>query len=284
MSGRFSLNLSADNYAVMGNPIRHSKSPAIHALFAEQTGQSIFYQAIEVAPDGFRQALDSFYNEGGKGLNITAPLKGAAHDCCDQLTHIAAQAKSVNTIRFDASGSRLGDTTDGIGLLNDLSNNDIRLNKRSILILGAGGAVRGIIGSIYECRPKRIIIANRTGSRAQDLADDYQGGIEVGVSTFEGLEGGQFDLIINGTSAGLAGEIPQLPEKILEPGGCCYDLMYSDKATPFVKWGRRHGASLSIDGLGMLVEQAAESFRIWRGLRPETRPVIQTLRNARQVK
>lgn len=284
LSKRFNLDLSADNYAVMGNPVGHSKSPLIHTLFARQTNQSIHYQAIAVATDGFQQALDAFYREGGKGLSITVPFKQLAYAGCDHLTELAKQAKSVNTIRFDESGNRFGDTTDGIGLINDLTtNNGLDLHDLSILILGAGGAVRGIIGSICQCQPGRIVIANRTFSRARELADDYQGDTQVHASALEDLGGERFQMIINGTSAGLAGEIPRLSDHILEPGGYCYDLMYADEPTPFVIWGRQHGAALSLDGLGMLVEQAAEAFRIWRGVKPETKPVIQTLRSERQA-
>lgn len=284
LSKRFNLDLSADNYAVMGNPVGHSKSPLIHALFARQTNQSIYYQAIAVATDGFQQALDAFYREGGKGLSITVPFKQLAYAGCDHLTELAKQAKSVNTIRFDESGNRFGDTTDGIGLINDLTtNNGLDLHDLSILILGAGGAVRGIIGSICQCQPGRIVIANRTFSRARELADDYQGDTQVHASALEDLGGERFQMIINGTSAGLAGEIPRLSDHILEPGGYCYDLMYADEPTPFVIWGRQHGAALSLDGLGMLVEQAAEAFRVWRGVKPETKPVIQTLRSERRA-
>jgi len=284
LSKRFNLDLLVDNYAVMGNPVGHSKSPVIHALFARQTNQSICYKAIAVATDDFQQALDAFYREGGKGLSITVPFKQPAYASCDHLTELAKRAKSVNTIWFDESGNRFGDTTDGVGLINDLTtNNGINLHDLSILILGAGGAVRGIIGSIYQCRPGRIVIANRTFSRARELADEYQGDTRVRASTFEDLDDERFQLIINGTSAGLAGEMPRLSDHILEPGGYCYDLMYADEPTPFVVWGRQHGAALSIDGLGMLVEQAAEAFRIWRGVKPETQSVIQTLRSERQA-
>jgi len=279
LNEQFNFDVSVDNYAVVGNPISHSKSPLIHALFAEQTGQSIYYQAIEVATDCFQQTLEQFQQAGGKGLNITVPFKGEAYASCTQLTSRARQAKSVNTLWFDASGQRCGDTTDGTGLVNDLLNNlHIDLQGISVLILGAGGAVRGILEAICQCRPTSVVIANRTLQRAQDLVDDYQGDIELTVSSFEDLAGKQFKLIINGTSTSLAGDIPPLPDKILAAHGVCYDLMYSNEPTPFVKWGQKQDAMLSVDGLGMLVEQAAEAFYIWRGIRPETAPVIEALR------
>ncbi len=265
-------------YAVMGNPIQHSKSPRIHALFARQTGQNIEYSAIQVDPGGLEQALGNFQASGGKGLNITVPFKRTAWELMDELSDRARLAGAVNTILF-RDDTRYGDNTDGVGLVRDLrENHGVTLAGRTILMLGAGGAARGVLGPLLAERPTRLVIANRTPGRARDLAEEFHSLGEVSGCGFPALEGERFHLVINATSASLAGELPPLPTDLLHEGACCYDMMYGAEPTPFLRWAREHGAAETIDGLGMLVEQAAESFHLWRGVRPDTAPVIETLR------
>jgi len=265
-------------YAVMGNPVQHSKSPRIHSLFAQQTGQNIEYSAIQVDPGGLEQAIGNFQASGGKGLNITVPFKQEAWKLMDQLSDRARLAGAVNTILFRGE-ERFGDNTDGVGLIRDLcDNHGITLQNRHILLLGAGGAARGVIGPLLELQPARLVIANRTPHRAEELARDFSQYGEVRGRGFPALGGEQFHLIINATAASLAGELPPLPDRLLLDGGSCYDMMYAPEPTPFLRWAERHGAGKTMDGLGMLVEQAAESFHLWRGVRPETAPVITAIR------
>ncbi len=277
----FSLMPGVDNYAVFGNPVAHSKSPKIHAAFATQTGQAVHYQAIRVELNEFRQTLDAFQQAGGRGLNITLPFKEEAWRCADHLTDRARRAGAVNTLWFDQEGKRHGDTTDGAGLICDLTvNHGLTLTGQDILVLGAGGAVRGIIDPVFDQQPAHIVIANRTPARASDLARLFSDRGEVHACDYSGLRGRKFHLVINGTSASLQGTLPPLPEDILSPGAVCYDMMYDSSDTIFMSWAKVHGAVRALDGLGMLVEQAAESFRIWRGVRPLTIPVIEMLRAA----
>lgn len=275
----FHLIPGVDNYCVMGNPIAHSKSPQIHAAFARQTGQQIHYHAILVDQDGFNTALDEFQQQGGKGLNITVPFKGDAWKAADSLTTRAERTCAVNTLWFDESGKRYGDTTDGIGLIRDLTiNHKISITRKDVLILGAGGAVRGILDPLFDQNPARIMIANRTISRAEELAAAFSDRGELLAGDYDYLKRQQFDLVINGTSASLQGVVPPLPADVLRAGACCYDLMYANTDTAFVTWAKDHHAAKAFDGTGMLVEQAAESFYIWRDVRPQTKPVIEMLR------
>jgi len=268
-----------DRYAVMGNPIAHSKSPLIHGLFAQQTGQQLSYEKLLVPLDGFAAALDQFQRSGGKGLNVTVPFKQEAWAAMDSRSERAQQAGAVNTIVFRPDGSRFGDNTDGVGLVRDLRDNlGVPLQGRSILVLGAGGAVRGVIPALLAEQPERIVIANRTPAKAEELAQLFAGSVPLRGVGFDALGGERFDVIVNGTSAGLSGEVPPLPAAIAADAAC-YDMVYGDRPTPFLRWAREHGAALSADGLGMLVEQAAEAFFIWRGVRPDTAPVIAALRN-----
>jgi shikimate dehydrogenase len=276
------LDSSIDNYAVMGNPVAHSKSPQIHTAFADQTKQNIFYQAIQVDDGRFKAAIKEFQEQGGKGLNITVPFKGNAWEVSEDRSNRAERALAVNTISFDDAGKIIGDNTDGIGLIRDLTiNQDIAINDKDILVLGAGGAVRGILDPLFDEHPDRLVIANRTVSRAEKLADIFSGRGEISACGFDELAGSSFDIVINGTSASLQGEVPSLPEGLLNDNACCYDMMYSLTDTPFVSWAKAHGAAKTSDGLGMLVEQAAESFFIWRGVRPETGSIIDLLKFSR---
>ena len=275
----FNIDPSVDNYCVMGNPITHSKSPHIHKAFAEQTQQNIFYQAIHVDDGKFIAALKEFQAQGGKGLNITVPFKGDAWEISENRNNRSERALAVNTISFDDAGKITGDNTDGVGLIRDLTINlEISIKDKDILILGAGGAVRGILDPLFDKEAGRITIANRTVRRAEELADMFSDRGDILTCRFDELAGSGFDIIINGTSASLQGEVPPLPENLLNDNACCYDMMYSMSDTPFVSWAKAQGATKASDGLGMLVEQAAESFFIWRGVRPETRQVIDALR------
>jgi shikimate dehydrogenase len=270
--------MAPDRYAVFGHPISHSKSPKIHALFAAQTGQELLYSALDVPPACFEVAVSAFGAGGGKGLNLTVPLKELGFRLAQELTPRARLAGAVNTLGW-RNETLWGDNTDGVGLIRDLSVNlRLCLKDSRILVLGAGGAARGILGPLLEQKPKVLVLANRTLARAQELAARFAALGEIQVLGFDRLTSQQFDLILNATSASLYGELPPLPEDILAPSGVCYDLMYADHPTTFVRWGREHGARLSTDGLGMLVEQAAEAFFLWRGVRPKTQEVINQLR------
>ncbi len=266
-------------YAVMGNPISHSKSPRIHGLFAAQTGQRLDYIAIQVDPGGFEQAVSSFIANGGRGLNVTVPYKREAWALVETRTPRAERAGAVNTIAVQAGGALHGDNTDGVGLVNDiLGNHGGRLAEADVLLLGAGGAARGVLEPLLEQGPRRLVIANRTLDRAVEIAAEFAAlGVLEGCG-FEALADQRFDLVINATAASLQGELPPLPDTLLAPQAWCYDMMYGAQPTPFMHWAQAHGAARVLDGLGMLVEQAAEAFFIWRGVRPQTAPVIATLR------
>lgn len=265
-----------DLYAVIGNPVEHSQSPRIHSYFAEQTGEQLRYERILAEVDGFGEAVDQFRAQGGKGLNVTVPFKLDACEYADELSERARLAQAVNTLRFRDDGKVLGDNTDGAGLVVDLQQNlGITLQGADILILGAGGAVRGVLGPLLAEHPQHIVIANRSMEKAILLAEQFHTWGEVCGCGYADLGTQSFDLIINGTSMGLSGQMPALPASILKPGGAVYDMAYGHEPTVFVEWGRAHGANISADGLGMLLEQAAESFFIWRGIRPAT----QTLRD-----
>jgi shikimate dehydrogenase len=273
-----------DRYAVFGHPISHSKSPRIHTLFAEQTGQSLVYTAEDVPPDSFTTAVRRFFAESGKGLNCTVPLKELAYRSADQLSERARRSKAVNTLALQPDGTLFGDNTDGVGLVRDLTANlSLALAGRRILLLGAGGASRGILAPLLEQRPECLAIANRTAEKALQLAAEFAGLGGVTGGGFADLAGSRFDLILNATAASLSGDLPDLPEGVLAPDGVCYDLAYGKEPTAFVRWGERQGASLSVDGIGMLVEQAAEAFCLWRGVHPDTRPVIEMLSIERAV-
>ena len=268
-----------DLYAVMGNPIAHSKSPWIHSMFASQVEHRLRYEPRLVPVDGFEEAVEHFYvqEHGGHGLSITVPFKEQAWELAQQRTSRAEKAGAVNTLWKTNDGVLHGDNTDGLGLVRDLTvNHQIELEHARILILGAGGAVRGVLEPILEKKPKELVIANRTVSKAEHLVTLFSGQ-PVSACGFADLTG-RFDLIINGTSASLQGDLPPLPESIVDSQTCCYDMMYAKETTVFNQWGLTHGARKAIDGLGMLVEQAAEQFAIWRGVRPDTSTILETLR------
>jgi len=263
----------ADRYAVIGNPVAHSKSPQIHAAFARATGQDIEYVALEAPLEGFARAVDQFRAGGGRGCNVTLPFKEEAYRYCTNPSARADVASTVNTLRFDGDAV-FGDNTDGAGLLIDLERNLGRaITGKRVLLMGAGGAAQGVVGPLLAARPQLLVIANRDVAKARALAQRCgaaQGG------GYAELGGAQFDLLINATSAGLADEAPQLPPDAFAPGALGYDMVYG-RDTPFLAMARAAGAEAR-DGAGMLVEQAAESFLLWRGMRPETAPVLAALR------
>jgi len=272
-----------DRYAVFGHPIGHSKSPRIHRLFAEETKQNMDYIAQDVPANDFQATANAFFERGGKGLNCTVPLKELAWQFADQLSARARIAKAVNTLAIQPNGRIFGDNTDGIGLISDLKqNHSVAIHGARILILGAGGATRGILLPLLNEKPEQIVIANRTPSKAENIAQEFAEMGPILSSDYAALDKRQFDLIINATSASLSGQLPPLPEQILANNGCCYDLAYGNQPTSFVAWGLKQNARKSLDGLGMLVEQAAEAFLLWRGIRPSTSAVISLLDQERK--
>ena len=270
-----------DRYAVIGNPIAHSKSPQIHAAFARQTGQELSYEALLAPVDGFAQTVADFRAHGGRGLNVTVPFKLEAFALAERHTARAQAAGAVNTLAFDADGI-LGDNTDGAGLVRDLTANlDFALAGRRILLLGAGGATRGVLLPLLDSRPARLTIANRTVAKAEALSTLFAaraGDCVLDACGFDALAGRRFDLVINATAASLADELPPLPPGLYAEGALAYDMMYARAPTRFMRAALADGAARVADGLGMLVEQAAESFTLWRGVRPDSAPVLAELR------
>ena len=264
-------NTGIDRYGVIGYPVSHSRSPVIHRLFALQTGQALQYELLQVLPDKLESAIRQFQNTGGRGLNITLPHKSEAVRLVDQLSERAKSAGAINTLAFQ-DNVIIGDNTDGIGLMRDLITNlGLTIRGAKILILGAGGATRGILAPLLEADPDGITIANRTESKAADLADHFSSYGPIRACRFDAVSAsGGFDLVINATSAGLKGETPPYPACAIGQQTFCYDLSYGLTPTPFSQWAATIGAARSIMGWGMLVEQAAESFYIWRGVRPDT--------------
>jgi shikimate dehydrogenase len=272
-----------DRYAVIGNPISHSKSPQIHKMFAEQTGQDISYVAIEAPLDGFAATVERLRKEGYKGCNVTVPFKFKAFEIAKKVNPRVQAARSVNTILFEDSKIQ-GDNTDGIGLIMDVKHNlGFPLEGKRVLLMGAGGAAWGVQLPLLMEKIGRLVIASRSLEKAEAMcvpgSQVYSGfySIDVVPKTYDELHDEQFDVIINATSAGLSDEMPPLPSGIFAPGALAYDMMYG-RETPFMKFAREQGAAVVSDGLGMLVEQAAEAFLIWRGVRPDTAPVIAALR------
>ncbi len=270
--------MASDRYGVMGYPVSHSRSPVIHRLFALQTGQDIQYELLQVAPEKLETAVRQFQRTGGKGLNITVPHKTKVVKLVDTMTDRASIAGAVNTLSF-REGEVLGDNTDGFGLLRDLVVNlGLTLEDSRILILGAGGATRGIVGPLLEMNPSSLLIANRTVGKADALVERFADSGPLSACRFDAVPTDeQYDLVINATSAGVQGEAPPYPIAAVSNKTFCYDLSYGLRPTPFSVWARDHGASRSVMGWGMLVEQAAESFRIWRDVRPDTAPVLKQM-------
>ena len=277
--------MTIDRYAVIGNPISHSRSPAIHAEFARQTGQQLSYEALLAPLDGFRDAVERFRRAGGRGMNVTVPFKLEAFALADRCSPRARAAGAVNTLAFGPDGI-FGDNTDGAGLIRDIVHNlDRPLEGRRVLLLGAGGAARGVLLPLLAERPASLTLANRSVDKAHALAAAFRSHapelapeVALDACGFVDLAGRTFDVVINATAASLANEAPQLPPWLYAAGALAYDMMYGRGDTPFLVAARRAGASQRADGLGMLVEQAAESFLLWRGIRPDTAPVLAALR------
>ena len=275
-----------ERFAVIGHPIAHSLSPRIHALFATQTGRRLRYSAIDVPPDALAIQVQRFFDEGGRGLNVTVPHKQAVMALLADCSAAARRAGAANTLWRDAAGALLGDNTDGIGLVRDLRDNlGVAIHARRVLLLGAGGAARGILAPLLAQGPAELLIANRDGARAAALVAGLDGPVRacalaelVDSAPGAGTGTGTYDLILNATAASLTTTLPSLSPSLIGAHSTCYDLAYAQQDTAFVTWARRAGAAAAYDGLGMLVEQAAESFWLWHGIRPQTAPVLAQLR------
>jgi shikimate dehydrogenase len=272
------MNAPPDQYGVIGHPISHSWSPFIHGLFARQTEQAMVYRRFDVPPAKFRRHVMHFFLHGGRGLNVTLPHKLAAAGLANELTPRAERAGAVNTLMMQGENEIIGDNTDGEGLVRDLQDNcGVQIKGTRILILGAGGAARGVLAPLLALAPSEIVIANRTEARACTLAREFA---ELGNLIGCGFDSAlltQFDLIINATSASTDADSPVIPATLVNERTICYDMAYSKEKTPFVRWAQSHGCARALQGWGMLVEQAAESFSVWRGIRPQTAPVLQAL-------
>ncbi|HFC93113.1 MAG TPA: shikimate dehydrogenase [Leucothrix mucor] len=273
--------VAIDHYAVIGNPIAHSKSPLIHSMFAQQTNDAMSYNTVLSPLDEFAATVAEFQKQGGKGLNVTVPFKEQAWELADELSDYAQAAGAVNTFVFKEDGSIYGANTDGIGLIRDLAiNYHIDLKGKRVLLLGAGGAAKGVVQPLLEQNIKCLIIANRTEKRATTLATDFTEvatslGCEIQGGSYNDLrKQGQFDLIINATAASLQGIMPPMPESCLYQQSVCYDMMYGNRPTAFECWCEDNGAALVVNGLGMLIEQAAESYSLWRARQPDTKLVL----------
>jgi len=273
------VNAQPDQYGVVGHPIAHSWSPFIHGMFARQTGEQLVYRLHDVKPADFRAYVLEFFSRGGRGLNVTVPHKVAAAELANELTPRAERATAVNTLAIQRDNRILGDNTDGAGLVHDLRDNlSVNLAGRRVLIVGAGGATRGVVAPLLVLRPAELVISNRTAERAHAFAADFKDIGNVRGCGFDDMGDAAYDVIINATSASLAGEVPAIPTNVIKGESLCYDMAYSKGDTPFLKWARETGCAHAVQGWGMLVEQAAESFQLWRGVRPQTRPVLEALR------
>lgn len=269
-----------DRYGVVGYPVKHSRSPFIHGMFAKQTGQSLSYQLLEVAPEYLANEVQRFFAEGGKGLNVTVPHKQAVINLVKYCTPRAEFAGAINTILLTQDGSLMGDNTDGVGLLNDLNNNlKFEIKDKRVLLLGAGGAARGVLAPMLQQHPHEIVIANRNVDRATELAREFRSLGDLSGVSFADVGAEPFDLIINATSASLQGEMPEIPSIVVGEHTLCYDMGYGKEDTVFTHWAKQLGAAHAVQGWGMLVEQAAEAFFLWRGVRPDTIPVLVALQN-----
>ncbi|ALV90824.1 MULTISPECIES: shikimate dehydrogenase [Pantoea] len=270
-----------EHFAVFGHPIAHSKSPFIHGLFAEQTGIDHTYGRICAPLDGFLLSISDFFAAGGKGANVTLPFKQQAWEFADELSERAALSGAVNTLKKRADGSVFGDNTDGIGLLSDLQRLEMISPGDRILLVGAGGAARGVILPLLSMGCS-VVVANRTVERAEELAEIFQHSGNIQAARFTDLSSNTFDLIINATSSGVDGKVPPLPDTLISAQTRCYDMFYQQGLTPFLLWCQQHGAHQLADGLGMLVGQAAHAFQLWHGTMPEITPVIAQLKQAMQ--
>jgi len=267
-----------DQYGVVGHPVKHSWSPFIHGMFAKSAAQNLVYRLFDVVPDDFRRETLRLMTSGVRGLNVTLPHKQAAAELVNELTPRAARAQAVNTIAFFEGSTLLGDNTDGVGLTADLTRNmGIELAGKRVLILGAGGAARGVVGPLLECELGSLAVANRTPYKARKIAEEFSDLGDVVGCTFAELEGPPNDLIVNATSASLQGVMPELPDGLVDEDTVCYDMAYGRGDTPFTLWARGLNARTVVKGWGMLVEQAAESFLLWRGIRPNTQAVLEAL-------
>ena len=279
MTDPFKFDKLPLRYAVIGNPVAHSKSPEIHQAFALQCGIVLKYEAVQVDPGGLLQALRNLQARSFGGLNVTVPYKQEVHTLVDRLSERARVAAAVNTLVFGPNETMFGDNTDGVGLVSDLERNLRRVVRGTrILVIGAGGAVRGILESLLSADPMELVLANRTAERAVSLAAAFAEYGSICALPLDQLAGQKFDLVINGTAASLVGQIPRLPNNLFTSDALAYDMAYADRPTPFMRWAINHGAENTVDGLGMLVEQAARSFELWHGVRPQTAPVLQSLR------
>ena len=269
-----------DKYVVFGNPISHSKSPLIHGLLAEQTNQAIEYTYIEADTDKFTQAVFAFRDSGGKGCNVTSPFKDEAFQLADKHTEGALLAETANTLIFNDDGTISAETTDGAGFLLDLKNNEAPLTGKRILLIGAGGAAKGVIKQLLETKPALLSICNRTVSKAELLVERFNSFGEINAISAEDLEtlALPYDLIINSTSASLHGQLPPVPPVIFTGCSFVYDMAYANEPTIFINWAKEHEVPVVIDGLGMLVGQAAESFEIWRNVKTDIPPVLEAVR------
>ena len=277
MSDLFNFDKPPPLYAVMGNPVAHSRSPEIHQSFARQLSLEIDYRKIQVDVGGFPQAVSGFQAVGGRGLNITVPFKLEARQLCDVCSERAVLAGAVNTLWFTGTTIH-GDNTDGVGICTDITANiGMLVSARRLLVLGAGGAVRGVLGELLALDPEYVVVANRTVDKAVELARVFRDHGDVRGCGFDDLKGAGFDIIINGTAASLSGEVPALPRIKWGNDALAYDMVYSSAPTAFMTWAVDQGVPRVSDGMGMLVEQAAESFALWHGVRPETGPVIRAL-------
>lgn len=274
--------MTADRYAVAGNPVEHSRSPLIHSLFAQATGQAVDYGRLLCPLDAFKPTISAFAADGAKGCNVTVPFKFEAFEMAARRSPRAELAQAANTLRFDSEGGWLADNTDGVGLVRDITvHAGVPLAGQRILLLGAGGASAGVLGPLIEARPAEIVMANRTVEKAQAIVDRHaawaaQHGVKLSARSLAD-PGQAFDVFINGTAASLSGSGIPVGPQVLRPGTLALDMMYGPAAQTFLQWARDHGA-VARDGLGMLIEQAAEAFYIWRGVRPDTKPVLAHMR------
>lgn len=268
-----------DRYAVIGHPVGHSLSPRIHTRFAEQTGEELVYGLLEAPAEGFAGTAGEFFDAGGCGLNVTVPFKAEALAWADRASGRATVATAANTLTRTRAGIIEADNTDGVGLVRDLVRNlGLTLRGARLLLIGAGGAARGVLAPLLTERPAGLYIVNRTAERARELADAFTDHGPVAGGGFGDIGERTFDLVINASASSLGGAVPPIPAAVVARGGAVYDMMYGEPALPFLQWGRDSGAELVSDGLGMLVEQAAESFHVWRAVLPDTAPVLAELR------